>query len=778
MGRKSMSRSAIRTLIIDNYDSFTFNLFQLLAEVNGEEPVVVRNDDASWLALELSASGGGLLHERFDNLVISPGPGTPERAADMGLSRDVLRRVTLPLLGVCLGHQGLAWGEGGRIAPAPEPMHGRLSPLFHDGSELFEGIPQGIQVVRYHSLMVANPLPAALRCTAWTSQPGTEDLIMGLAHREKPQYGVQFHPESICTEFGRQLLSNFRDLTRQHMPPRFSGVTLPQSPALETVPSKPEPAPAAPPLSHEPSSSAPFRLFSRQLPFFPEPERAFCTLFGEQEPAFWLDSSRVEPELSRFSYMGAGDGPHSFEVRHHADSNSTTIVRGAQQEEQFGPLLEHLALLLEAYQLSPDADSEALPFDFHGGFVGYFGYELKTRLMGLNPPSHGLESKTPDAHFLFADRLLAFDHRTSRVWMVSLARPDEEHEVQLWFDRTELRLAGAHAAVNRSETFEGTPKSVPEVAAGPLRFRLSRSPEVYRQDIAHCQRLIRDGESYELCLTNQLMMSPSPEPLSFYRTLRRYNPAPYAAFVRMAGVSVLCSSPERFLKLQRDGMLESKPIKGTRPRGLSVEADERLKAELAAHEKDRAENLMIVDLLRNDLGRVCEVGSVNVTKLMAVESYQTVHQLVSTIRGRLKPEFSALDCVGAAFPGGSMTGAPKHRSVQLLEGLEQEPRGVYSGALGFLSVNRTMDLNIVIRTLVVTAAGASLGIGGAIVAMSEPEEEFEETLVKARALVSAYLRTQKMRSSGAGLAPSDAEISALTEQVLAGLRRAGESEVW
>jgi para-aminobenzoate synthetase len=263
----------------------------------------------------------------------------------------------------------------------------------------------------------------------------------------------------------------------------------------------------------------------------------------------------------------------------------------------------------------------------------------------------------------------------------------------------------------------------------------------YLDRIADCLEEIRDGESYEVCLTNAVTAPIAIDPPRTFSWLRRRSPVPYGALLEFPDAAILSASPERFLTVGRDRIVESKPIKGTRPRGATPADDEALHADLATNVKDRAENLMIVDLIRNDLNRVCEIGTVHVPKLFDVETYAPVHQLVSTIRGTVRPDASAVDCVRETFPGGSMTGAPKLRTMQIIDRLEDGPRGFYSGALGWFGLSGAADLSIVIRTLTATKGRVSFGVGGAIVALSDAEEEFEETVVKSRAMVTALLAT-------------------------------------
>ncbi|UUU28853.1 aminodeoxychorismate synthase component I [Streptomyces sp. CA-210063] len=691
----------MKTLLIDNYDSYTYNLFQLIAEVNGEEPVVVLNDAPEDAIPEL---------REFDNVVVSPGPGHPSEPRDFGIAARVIAEATIPVLGVCLGHQGIAVGERAAVEPAPWPRHGHLSTVRHDGRDLFRGLPQNFSVVRYHSLSVREPLPPTLEATAWSE----DGVLMGLRHRERPLWGVQFHPESVLTDHGHQLLVNFRDLTAE----RAGGPRTENTAVIPLAGAIPRPRRAPGPA---------YRLHTRRIAGAVDAEAAFTRMYADAPHAFWLDSSRVEPGLSRFSFFGDGSGPLSEFVRYDIDSGLCEIEREGRptrrvQASVFDYLKRQLA--------SRKVDATGLPFDFTGGYVGYFGYELKADSGSTNRHT----AETPDACWLFADRLIAVDHEEGFTYAVCLSEntPAASREAGDWLDTALAQL-----------TFVSSDATVPLRPGTPPYPRaaepwLVRDRATYLADIEACKAELNAGTSYEVCLTNAVRLPAPYDPYDFYRVLRRTNPAPYAAFLRFGDLDIAGSSPERFLRITPDGVVEAKPIKGTAPRGGTQEEDDRLRDELAADAKTRAENLMIVDLLRNDLGRVSRTGSVKVTRLMATETYATVHQLVSTVEGRLREGTDAVDCVRACFPGGSMTGAPKLRTMEIIDSLESEARGVYSGALGYLGCGGGADLNIVIRTAVFQGGRMHLGAGGAIVLDSDPAAEYDEMLLKTAALMRAH----------------------------------------
>jgi para-aminobenzoate synthetase len=384
-----------------------------------------------------------------------------------------------------------------------------------------------------------------------------------------------------------------------------------------------------------------------------DPESIFINLYAGKDHAFWLDSSRVIEGFSRFSYIG----------------EAAKVIRYAITDGDIFSILEKELSKIRIPKTT-------YPFLFAGGYVGYFGYEVK-QLCGF---SNNHISEFPDAMWYFVDRFFIFDHKEKKMYLGCLTT--DKKDAAHWIEKTKTILQKGLVSNERKK----------EVTITALQLELDKTN--YLQAINECKMYLHKGESYEICLTNRMRGISYENSLDIYRRLRQSNPAPYAAYFHDKDFAILCSSPERFLTLDQEGWVESKPMKGTISRSTNTTADRKRFLQLQESEKDRAENLMIVDLVRNDLGRVCTIGSVQVPELMKVETYQTVHQMISVIRGKLRSTVSPIACIKACFPGGSMTGAPKKRTIKILDRLEKSARGVYSGALGFLSANGTVDLNM------------------------------------------------------------------------------------
>jgi len=666
----------LKILLIDNYDSYTYNLYQYLGSLCVVPPTVIKNDDV-------------LPEEEWDCIVLSPGPGNPMRQEDVGICRDAIRNNrNIPILGVCLGHQLMALEYGGRVELC-DPMHGLISTIRLEECALLEGLGDAIDVVRYHSLMASEC--DDIKGVAWSE----EGVMMALEHKKFPHYGVQFHPESIGTHQGITILKNFCQIA-------FN---------LKTK----------------------YQVHVQQLTTSITSQELFQLLYSNSTNAFWLDSSSTTCPNSRFSIMGDDQGPLAEHIEYYGEEHNTTalFVNSIQCP---GNVLDYIESRLKCASV-PKYD---LPFDYRGGFVGYLGYEAKHLLHQYHHTPKG-DPNLPTASFIFADRSIVVDHLTKHVYCVGISPKNDSSDLFTW-------IRSVEQARPPSRSTPSKPQSTP---TKPLKFTPNRSKSNYEENIRQCQHKIKHGESYELCLTNQLVAhTTNKDTLRLYNILRANNPAPFSAFYRIATpistTSICCSSPERFLRLNQGNLVQSKPIKGTLKRSKDPTTDKLNAERLRTSVKDRAENLMIVDLLRNDLGKVCTIGSVHVPALMDIESFATVHQMVSTVQGRLPPHSNAVKLLKACYPGGSMTGAPKIRSVEILHDLEDAARGVYSGSLGYFSLNGAMDFNIVIRTAVVTqprdrpsSCKVSIGAGGAITALSDTQDEYEEMLLKASAVVRA-----------------------------------------
>jgi para-aminobenzoate synthetase len=694
----------MKTLLVDNHDSYTYNVFHLLAAASGEEPKVVNNDAVSWRVLT---------RMDFDAIVLSPGPGHPSRWHDFGVCRDILRHSEVPVFGICLGHQGIGNLLEGDVRRAPMAMHGRLSRVNHEGKGLFKDVPQGFSVVRYHSLAITSPPGPEGRIVAWAD----DGVVMGVEHTSRPIWGVQFHPESISTEYGLKIAQNFFELA--------AGYQRPQRPAGRATIA---PRFGKPPRQESQREGGELELRMRTLEGEAPTEHVYEELFAGHDPSFWLDSADAPTWLAQCSYMGTTAGAERCFVSYDVDATEVAVNRGGVESVERKSIFDFLQKEMERIEVDPP---EGIDRGLVGGYVGYLGYELKADCGSPNVHSSDL----PDAALMLANRVVAVDHTKGKTYLFALGRP-EDPEADLWLDDAEQLVARAIA-----EPPPERPLADPLDPGGHVTFHSGRGRERYLADIAKSKAEMLAGESYEVCLTDQFSTDASPEPFELYRQLRRSNPSPFAAFLRFGEYAVVSSSPERFLSVDRDRQVMARPIKGTVSRVEDVEENAARRQALEEDEKTYAEHLMIVDLLRNDLGVVCDLESVEVPHLMVVEGYATVYQMVSTIVGRLEDGRTPVDCVRATFPGGSMTGAPKERTMEIIDDLEEEARGVYSGSIGYFGADGSTDLNIVIRTIVMRPGRTTIGAGGAIVMQSDPEEEFDEILLKAKAPMAAIART-------------------------------------
>jgi anthranilate synthase component 1/para-aminobenzoate synthetase len=518
---------------------------------------------------------------------------------------------------------------------------------------------------------------------------------------------------------------------------------LPYLPALASV------------LSPELLARRGLRIHAERADGRPDAAALFNSLYGGSVNAAWLDSSNASApnnadrsnaapaahtrqdqsasaaaERSRFSIMADDGGVLGQSVTHR--SGHSRIQAGCASALVEGPFFRWLDHVWgDAAVSTPDG----YPGEFTLGWLGCLGYELKRESGGANH-----SARTPDAALIFAGRAVVLDHAEGTAWFLALEAPDA-HE---WLKeaRAAVEAASSSAARTGQPSQAGGSNGV-VLPQGPT-FTSRDTGGAYRQKIAAAQHEIAEGNTYEVCLTTTLsarVPAAALDPWQTYLALRRKNPAPFASYLRFGSLTVASTSPERFLRIASDGGMRAEPIKGTRRRASDPAEDAALRTDLAASEKDRAENIMIVDLLRNDLSHFAIPGSVTVSRLCAIESYATVHQMVSTIDAQLQRGSSRAEAVAACFPAGSMTGAPKISTMAILDGLEGDVRGLYSGAIGYFSLNGATDLAVAIRTLVINAAGdgtmeLTLGVGGAITADSLPDEEYEEIRTKAFGVLS------------------------------------------
>lgn len=470
----------------------------------------------------------------------------------------------------------------------------------------------------------------------------------------------------------------------------------------------------------------------REIPY--QDPQHFFSFFHDRPGTVFLDSALSMPGCGVYSYIGV---------------DPYTIIQSKNGNNGNPFDLLHQELLKFQEEALPDIPP------FQGGAVGYFGYELHQHLENI-PFSKNDDMEFPDMMIGLYDLIISFDNQQQRAWIVSTGFPEKEKVSRL--KRAEKRLenllsecseaiwhpgtfsekgTGCQIAPQR-KTCWGTSGMTAQFPHCELFSQNSNFTQAqYQQSVQKVRDYILSGDIFQANISQRFHLPKTMSPFDIYSQLRKINPAPFSAYLNFNDIVIASASPERFLKLQ-DRQVETRPIKGTRPRGNNAVEDKKFADELLQSKKDHAENTMIVDLMRNDLSRVCEKNSIKVSQLCGLESYATVHHLVSVVEGKLNPKAHAIDLLRATFPGGSVTGAPKIRAMEIIAEIEPTQRGPYCGAIGYIGFDGSMDTSITIRTYCIKDNIITFQTGGAIVLDSDPLKEYEETLTKAKALIKAY----------------------------------------
>ena len=467
----------------------------------------------------------------------------------------------------------------------------------------------------------------------------------------------------------------------------------------------------------------------QQLPFHLKSLQAF-ELFRDKPFCFFPDSGMDVQRLGRYSFMGCDP----FMVLH-SRGNRISIQTATGQQSIIGDPFQVLSGLLSKYKL----DSTDLPVPLAGGAVGYFSYDL-CHFIECLPTKAVDDLQLPECYLGFYDAVVAFDLLEEKAYIISSGFPElDETQRQL---RAKVRMDDLSVLLAESRLSDSTLRTE-QSGQDWVSLHSNFAQEAYLRAVETARQYIIAGDIFQVNLSQRFKTRLAITPYELYRRLRRINPAPFSSYFDFGQMAIVSASPERFLRVSGD-YVETRPIKGTRPRGSTPSEDEANARQLLSSAKDRAENIMIVDLERNDLGRVCRYGSVRVTERAILETFPTVFHLTSTVVGQLRADKDRIDLLRACFPGGSITGAPKVRAMEIIDELEPTRRSVYTGAIGYLSFGGDMDLNIAIRTFLVKDGRAYFQVGGGIVYDSEPKAEYQETLDKAKALIEALKLSAKV----------------------------------
>lgn len=453
--------------------------------------------------------------------------------------------------------------------------------------------------------------------------------------------------------------------------------------------------------------------------------RIFEDLFYKYKYSFLLDSGKGEKETARYSFLG-GNPFLSFKCR----NRDVTIWKNGETLSKQSDPIKSFSAILEEHRTSYFS---YLPH-FFGGGVGYFSYDMAHYL----EPSFVIKKNNlhlPDIHFIFVDEIVAIDHFEKKIKFICLTKTSGKRIDQIYYNSI-LRLTDRINQYYLSSSEEESLNNKKKIVIEKGTFQSNVSKKEFEDMVRKTKTYIKEGDIYQANLSQRFETKFNGDPFTLFKCLQKINPSPFSAFLKFDDFFIVSSSPERLVKVYKN-RIETRPIAGTRPRGITLNQDKLLSTELLLNEKEKAEHLMLVDLERNDLGRLCEYGSVKVDEFMILEKYSHVWHIVSNIKGILKNDVNLEAILNACFPGGTITGCPKIRSMEIISEIESIGRGPYTGSLGYIGFSGEMDLNIIIRTVWVNNGKAYFQVGAGIVADSEPELEFYETYDKAEAMLTA-----------------------------------------
>ncbi|KTW26701.1 aminodeoxychorismate synthase [Pneumocystis carinii B80] len=731
-----------RILIIDAYDSYFYNICSLVQKVLPMARLfIIRSDQIEKDKLYECIEG-------FECCILGPGPGNPGKAKDVGVFPAIWtlkEELVLPVFGICLGMQTLCLEWGGSVSRLKYVAHGIISEIEHTEKEIFEGHSKGFKAVRYHSFCVNISESCFLEGLAWTLDENGK-VLMGVKHKKKPFYGVQYHPESFLSEHGEKIIYNFWKQTcefnKRERRPRIIlnkkwNVLHQAIQPLGTIIERDE--------TKDQKFNEELDKQNKSIDIFEdkkENERVFFEVLNieisaieiveelhleKRETCAILESTR---EPGRYSIIGVPSEGHYTLT--HTFPDMYLIKTYSDQQEKIPLNTPHIwTWLIDNIRKLQVNNGPEVPFQ--GGFIGYFNYEYTIYTTNIYQKS---KFKHPDVSLLFFERSIVIDVIKNQVVVQSLIKNDP------WVTKT----AAIIRSFNRkySNNLESSENSFNQnnYSQNILQTRIVLpNKDEYLKKIEIAQNYIKQGESYELCLTSttHIFSSEKCTPIhdwNLYKRLRILNPAPFSGYLRLNGVTLLLSSPERFLSWSSDGLCELRPIKGTLRKDPSI--DLKKATDLLKNPKDYAENLMILDLIRNDLCQIAK--NVHVPAFMQVEEYQTLYQLVSVIQGTVQPPYTGIDVLAYALPPGSMTGAPKKRSIELLYELEKKERDIYSGVFGYFSVCGRGDWSVIIRSTFRyhDEDHWNIGAGGAITNLSNAEDEWDEMILKLQSVLSLF----------------------------------------